>query len=59
MMYINTYKINMKSNTKPQCYTSPVSHCCDALPYLGMIEYGICGHCKEHCEFYSDDDTDL
>lgn len=49
----------MKSNTKPQCYTSPVSHCCDALPYLGMIEYGICGHCKEHCDFYSDDDTDL
>lgn len=49
----------MDSNTKPFCYTSPISHCCDALPYLGMIEYGICGECKEHCDFYYEDDTNL
>lgn len=29
-----------------------LSKCCDALPAGGMEEYGVCGKCKEHCEFY-------
>lgn len=28
-----------------------VSECCDAMPWLDEA-YGICGECKEHCDFY-------
>ena len=30
------------------------SDCCGASPVGGMEEYGICGECKEHCEFWDD-----
>jgi len=33
------------------------SSCCDAAPLAGMEELGICGKCREHCDFY-DDSTD-
>jgi hypothetical protein len=32
-----------------------LSNCCDASPWGGMEEMGICGDCKEHCEFYDDE----
>lgn len=27
------------------------SDCCTAEPWLGNYDLGICGDCKEHCEF--------
>ena len=27
------------------------SECCGASPWMGDADYGICGECKEHCEF--------
>ncbi len=33
------------------------SDCCSASPLGGMEEYGICGDCKEHCEFWDDEET--
>lgn len=27
------------------------SDCCGASPWLGNTDLGICGACKEHCEF--------
>jgi len=32
-----------------------LSDCCTAPPAGGMEEYGICGECKEHCEFLDDE----
>ena len=32
-----------------------VSDCCGATPWGDMIETGICGDCKEHCEFINID----
>jgi len=34
-----------------------LSDCCTAPPAGGMEEYGICGECKEHCEFYDDEEA--
>lgn len=28
-----------------------VSDCCGAAPWLGNEDFGLCGDCKEHCEF--------
>jgi hypothetical protein len=28
-----------------------VSDCCGAAPWLSNGDFGICGDCKEHCEF--------
>ena len=28
-----------------------VSDCCGAAPWLGNKDFGLCGDCKEHCEF--------
>lgn len=28
-----------------------VSDCCSSAAWLGNIDLGICGACKEHCEF--------
>lgn len=28
-----------------------VSDCCSAAPWLGNEDLGICGDCREHCEF--------
>jgi len=36
-----------------------LSDCCGALPAGGMEEYGICGDCKEHCEFYDDEEPEM
>jgi len=35
-----------------------LSDCCTAPPAGGMEEYGICGDCKEHCEFYDDEELE-
>ena len=32
-----------------------VSDCCDAAPWLGNADLGLCGDCKEHCEFIDDE----
>ena len=34
------------------------SECCGASPWMGDADYGICGECKEHCEF-SDPEEEL
>lgn len=31
-----------------------LSECCGAFPW-GELEFGICGDCKEHCDFYDDE----
>ncbi len=38
---------------------SLLSACCDARPVGGMEEYGICGACKEHCEFWDDREVEM
>jgi len=35
-----------------------LSDCCTAPPAGGMEEYGICGECKEHCEFWDDEEEE-
>jgi len=35
-----------------------LSECCSALPW-GEEEYGICGECKEHCDFYDEDEPEV
>jgi len=35
-----------------------VSDCCGAAPPLGMEEYGICGDCREHCDFVDDEEVE-
>jgi hypothetical protein len=32
-----------------------ISDCCSASPWLGSIDYGRCGDCKECCEFIDED----
>jgi hypothetical protein len=34
----------------------PYSNCCGA--FTDMEEYGICPDCKEHCDFFNDEDED-
>jgi len=34
------------------------SDCCSAPPAGNMEEYGICGACKEHCEFWDDEENE-
>ena len=33
-----------------------VSDCCGATPWLNNEDMGLCGDCKEHCEFIDLDD---
>ena len=35
-----------------------LSECCDAPPWGDIEETGICGFCKEHCEFYDEDEEE-
>lgn len=36
-----------------------VSNCCSAAPLYGDTMYGLCGDCKEHCEFIELGDDDI
>ena len=36
---------------------SELSECCDA-PAWGELETGICSACKEHCEFWDDEEDE-
>ena len=37
---------------------NPESECCGASPWLGDVDYGRCGECKECCEFYYPEDEE-
>jgi len=33
-----------------------ISDCCGASPWLGNVDMGRCGDCKENCEFLNEDE---
>jgi len=36
-----------------------LSDCCGAPPLGGIEEYGFCGECQEHTEFYTETEEEI